>query len=69
MVQWLRLHTPSAEGMDLIPGQKTKILHDTQHSLKKKKKKKKNLINYSLKKISNKKEFYNVVIVGRPTCA
>jgi len=37
VVQWLRLHSPSAEGMGLIPGKKTKILHDTQHSLKKKK--------------------------------
>ena len=67
MVQWLRLHTPSAEGMGLIPGQKTKILHDTQHSLKKKKK---NPSKLSLKKkIPNKKELYNVSDVKRPTCA
>ena len=26
-VQWLRLHTPSAEGLGLIPGQGIKILN------------------------------------------
>ena len=28
-VQWLRLHAPSADGMGLIPGWGTKILHAT----------------------------------------
>ena len=27
VVQWLRLPAPNAEGMGLIPGQGTKILH------------------------------------------
>ena len=36
-VQWLRLHTPSAEGTGSIPGQGTKILHAVWHGQKKKK--------------------------------
>ena len=31
VVQWLRLHAPSAGVLGLIPGQKTKIPHATQH--------------------------------------
>ena len=30
--QWLRLHTSSVVGVDLIPGQGTKILHVSQSS-------------------------------------
>ena len=40
--QWLRLHTSNVAGVDLIPGQGTKILHvsqNSQHLIKKKKKK------------------------------
>ena len=39
--QWLRLHTSNVAGVDLIPGQGTKILHvskNSQHLIKKKKK-------------------------------
>ena len=32
VVQWLRLHSPNAEGTGLIPGWGTKIPHATQHS-------------------------------------
>ena len=38
MVQWLRLHAPSAAGMGSIPGWRTRIPHATQHGLKKKRK-------------------------------
>ena len=41
MVQWLRLCTSNAEGMDSIPGQGTKIPHAARFRKKKKKKKKK----------------------------
>lgn len=37
VAQWLRLCSSIAEGMGLIPGQGTKILHDTLCSQKKKK--------------------------------
>ena len=40
VVQWLRLHTPNAGGMNLIPGQKTKIPHAMHCNQKKKKRKK-----------------------------
>ena len=35
VVQWLRLHAPSAGGTDSIPGQGTKILHATWRGQKK----------------------------------
>ena len=34
MVQWLGLHTSTAGGSGLIPGQGTKILQGTQHCQK-----------------------------------
>ena len=37
---WLRLHSPNAGGMGLIPGQETKISQATSHGQKEKKKKK-----------------------------
>ena len=37
--QWLRLHTSTAGGTGLIPGQGTKVPHGVQCSPKKKKKK------------------------------
>ena len=36
-VQWLGLCTSTAEGMDLIPGRGTKILHATWYGQKKRK--------------------------------
>ena len=39
MVQWLRLHAPTAGGASSIPGERTKILHILQYGKKKKKKK------------------------------
>ena len=36
---WLRLHSPNAGGMGLIPGQETKISQATSHGQKEKKKK------------------------------
>ena len=47
VVQWLRLCTSNAEGMDSIPGQGTKIPHAARCS-KKKKKKKKEKLNWKL---------------------
>ena len=38
MVQWLKLRTPSARDLGLIPGWGAKILHDARGQLKKKKK-------------------------------
>ena len=35
MVQWLRLRTPNAGGMDFIPGRGTKIPHAAQRDQKK----------------------------------
>ena len=40
-VQWSRLHTSTAGGTGLIPGQGTKILHATARCGQKKKKKRK----------------------------
>ena len=40
-VQWLRLHTSSAGGAGLIPGQGTRIPHATRHSQKVRKKERK----------------------------
>ena len=37
VVQWLRLHTSSAGGVGLIPGQRTKIPHGCGNQKKKKK--------------------------------
>ena len=36
MIQWLRLHAPSAGGLGSIPGEGTKIPHAAQHGQKKK---------------------------------
>ena len=51
-VQWLGLHASNAGGMDLIPGQGTKILCATRYSQEKKKKKKDFIsdTNYQFKK-------------------
>ena len=45
MVQWLRLHNPTAGSIGLMPGQETKILHATQCVQTKTNKQKKKVIN------------------------
>ena len=61
MVQWLRLHTSTAGGMGMFPGQETKIRHASRCSKKSQKPKTKKLISLVRIQILRDYEFHLIL--------